>query len=75
MRKTVDIDILVTSMNGDRKVMQYIRITSRPTMEVEPVAEPVQMNIYRSNTYIKDLSWLHFEDELRVQEKQQAKDK
>ena len=31
MRKeTVDIDILVTSRNGDRTIMQSIRITSRP---------------------------------------------
>ena len=31
MRKeTVDIDILVTSRNGDRKIMQSIRIMSRP---------------------------------------------
>ena len=29
--ETVDIDILVTSRNGDRKIMQSIRITSRPT--------------------------------------------
>ena len=28
--ETVDIDILVTSRNGDRKIMQSIRITSRP---------------------------------------------
>ena len=27
---TVDIDNLVTSRNGDRKIMQSIRITSRP---------------------------------------------
>ena len=34
MRKeTVDIDILVTSRNGDRKFMQYIRITSRPPLK------------------------------------------
>ena len=26
----IDIDILVTSRNGDRKIMQSIRITSRP---------------------------------------------
>ena len=42
-------------------------------MEVEPV-EPVQMNIYQSNTYRKDLSWLHFDDEARIQERQQVKD-
>ena len=37
--------------------------------EVEPT-EPVQINIYSSNTYRKDLSWLHFDDETRVQERQ-----
>ena len=31
MKETVDIDILVTSRNGDRKIMQSIRITSRPS--------------------------------------------
>ena len=31
MRKeTVDMDILVTSRNDDKKIMQLIRITSRP---------------------------------------------
>ena len=29
---TIDIDILVTSRNGDRKIMQSIRITSRPPL-------------------------------------------
>ena len=28
-KETVDIDIRVTSRNGDRKIMQSIRITSR----------------------------------------------
>ena len=28
-KETVDIDILVTSRNGDRKIMQSIRIRSR----------------------------------------------
>ena len=28
-KKTVDIDIFVTSMNGDNKIMQSIRITGR----------------------------------------------
>ena len=40
---------------------------------MEPV-EPVQMNIYESNTYRKNLSWLHFKDEARVQELQQVND-
>ena len=42
-------------------------------MEVQQV-QPVQMNIYQSNTYRKDLSWLHFDDELRIQQRQQVKD-
>ena len=29
-KETVDIDILVTSSNGHRKIMQSIRITRRP---------------------------------------------
>ena len=29
-KETVDIDILVTSRNGDRKIMQSIKITSGP---------------------------------------------
>ena len=33
MRKeTVDIDILVTARNRDRKIMQSVRITSRPLL-------------------------------------------
>ena len=74
-KETVDMDILVTSRNGDRKIMQSIRIMSRSleNKEEEPV-EPVQMNIYQNNTYRKDLNWLHFDDEPRVQERQQVKD-
>ena len=29
-KETVNIDILATSRNGDRKIMQSIRLTSRP---------------------------------------------
>ena len=29
-KETVDIDILVTAMNDDRKIIQSIRITNRP---------------------------------------------
>ena len=36
--------------------------------------EPVLKNIYQSNTYRKDLRWPHFNDEPRVQEKQQVKE-
>ena len=31
-KETVDKDILVTSKNGDRKIMQSIRIISRPPL-------------------------------------------
>ena len=33
-KETVDIDILVTSRNSDRKIVQYIRITSRPPLRI-----------------------------------------
>ena len=75
-KETDDIDILVTCRNGHRKIMQSIRIKSRPPSrkkEAEPV-EPVPKTIYKSNAYRKDLSWSHFDDEPRVQEKQQVKD-
>ena len=31
-KETIDIDILVTSRNGDRKIMQSIRIMTRPPL-------------------------------------------
>ena len=31
-KQTVSIDILVTPRNGDRKIMQSMKITSRPTL-------------------------------------------
>ena len=34
---------------------------------MEP-GQPVQMIIYQSNTYGRDLKWLHFDDEPKVQE-------
>ena len=50
--------------------MQPTRITGglRKIEEVEPV-QPVQMNIYQSNTCRKDLSWLHFDGEPMAQER------
>ena len=57
-KETADIDILVTSRNGDRKIMQYI----------------ISPYLYQSNTYRKDLSRLHFNDESRSQERQQEKE-
>ena len=40
---------------------------------MEP-GERVQMNVYESNSYRKDLSRQHFDNESRVQERQQVKD-
>ena len=54
-------------------IYQNSKKTSLENKEVEPV-ESVQMNIYQSNNYRKDLSWLHFNNEPRVQERQQVKD-
>ena len=33
-KEAADIDILVISRNGDRKIMQSIRITSRPPLRI-----------------------------------------
>ena len=38
------------------------------------LVEPVQMKLYESNTYRKDLSWLHFDSKSRVQDWQQVKE-
>ena len=56
-KKSVDIDILVTSRDCNRKIMQSTRRASRSTSkkEVEP-GEPVAKNVYLSNTYRNDLS-------------------
>ena len=54
---------MVTENNA---IYQNNEETSFKNGEVEP-AEPVHMNIYQSNTL--SLSWLLFDDELRVQER------
>ena len=40
---------------------------------MKPV-EQIPKNIYQINTYRKDLSWPHFDDEPKVEEKHQVKD-
>ena len=75
-KQTADIDILITSRHGDRKIRQSFKIRSRHPSR-KRIAQPVQpilKNIYQSNTYRKDLRWPHFNDEPRVQEKEQVKD-
>ena len=51
-------------------IYQNNQQTSLENKEVEPV-EPVQINIYKSNTYRKD--WLHYDDEPKAQDRQQVK--
>ena len=55
MKETVDKEILITSKNGDRKTMEFIRLTSRPPSRIREwdQFEPVQMNIYQSNKFKK----------------------
>ena len=75
-KQTADIDILITSRHGDRKIRQSFKIRSRHPSR-KRIAQPVQpilKNIYQSNTHRKDLRWPHFNDEPRVQEKEQVKD-
>ena len=40
---------------------------------MQPVM-PVPVNIYQNNTYIIDLTQPHFNDEVRVEERQQVKE-
>ena len=61
-----NMDILVASRNGDRIFMVSIRITSRPPSIIRKWNQ--------SSETSQDLSWLHFDDEPRVKEKQQVKD-
>ena len=71
-KKTVDIYILSTASNGERTIMQSIKISSGPAtrMGVVGPVQQVHTNIYQR----KDLNWLHVNDEPRVPERQQVKD-
>ena len=55
MKETADKEILITSKNGDRKIIEFIRLTSRPPSRIREwdQFEPVQMNIYQSNKFKK----------------------
>ena len=65
--------ILITSINGDRKIMQPIRITSGPITRWRKWNQFIQCRrastkvIPSGKTY---LSWLYFDDEPNVQEGQ-----
>ena len=68
-KETIDMITIVASRNGDRKIMQLIRIMSGPPKRMW---NEFSQFIYQSNTCRKDLGWLYSDDEPRVQEKLQA---
>ena len=74
-KETVEIDILVTSRSGDRKTIQPIRITSRPVSRIKKWKLFSQLGWTPTKVILrKDVSWLHFDDEAMVQERQQVND-
>ena len=61
--------LFVTSWNCDRKIMRPISITTGlPTRK----KKLDQFSQFRLLSHRKDLKWLYFDDELRIQEKQQT---
>ena len=64
---------LMTSRNSDRKSAYQNNEICQENMEVQP-GQSLQMNVYQSNTYRKNFSWLQFDDKLSVQERQHVKD-
>ena len=65
-KKTVDIEILITSIVIDESwnlLKQRVDLPQKKK-KVEPV-QPSQMSNYQGNNYRKDLGWLHFANELR----------
>ena len=74
-KETVDIDILVTCRSGDRKIIQSIRITSRPVSRIKKWKQFSQLRWTPTKVILrKDLSWLHFDDETMVQDRRQVND-
>ena len=76
MKETVGIDILATSRNCDRKIMQSARILSRHPSKIKKWNQFSQFRrtFPKVVPMEKNLSWLHFDDEPRVQERQQMQD-
>ena len=71
----VEIDNLITSRAHDKNYEKYKNSewTSQENEDLELVW-PVWMSIDQSNSYRKEFSWLHFDDESRVQGDQWRKD-
>ena len=53
-------------------IYQNNEYTSHENKEVEPF-ETIQINVYQSNTYRKDLSRLYFNNEPLIQDRQEVK--
>ena len=58
------IDILVTSKNGYRKIVQSIRITSRSLSRIKKWNQFSQFR--RMSIKVTPVHWVHFHNELRV---------
>ena len=54
-KETFDIDILVISRNGDRKIMQSIRTMSRLLSRIRKLGQLSQFDEHQINTYRKGL--------------------
>ena len=67
-KENVDIDILTTSRNKERKFKQHIRIVSQPPTRIKPI-QPIQKSMLKNYTYERLL--LHCIVEPGVQMKQQ----
>ena len=70
-KEMVDMNILVTSMNGDSKIMQSIRIMSRPPSRKRKWNQLSQL--WSTSTKVIPIEKTYFNNEPRVQEKQQVK--
>ena len=68
------IVILVTSRNGDRKIMPSVRITRKPPLRIRKCNHLSQIRGISTTVIPVNLSWPYLDDEPRAQEKQQAKD-
>ena len=66
MKEAVNIEILITSRNGDRKIMQPVRITSEHSTRRRAYIKVIPIRKY--------LNRLNFDEEPKVHEGQQVKD-
>ena len=73
-QETIHIDIFKISKDGDRKIIKAIRITSRsPTRKRCGINLTISdEHLTKKKIYRKNLDWLHFDNEPRVQERHQV---